>query len=164
MLNKLGIERTLFGTIKAMYDKFKVNIVVSCCSVAQSCLALCSPMDSSMPGFPALHYLLQFDQTHVHWVNDAIQPSHPLSPLLLLPSVFPSIRVFSSESTLHIRGPDYWRFSFSPSNKYSGLIFFMMDWFDLLAVRGTLKSLLQHHNLKTLILRLYRDVSLCYRW
>ena len=66
MLNKLGIERTLFGTIKAMYDKFKVNIVVSCCSVAQSCLALCSPMDSSMPGFPAIHYFVEFAQTHVH--------------------------------------------------------------------------------------------------
>ena len=83
-------------------------------------------------------------QTHVHWVSDAIQPSHPLSSLLLLPSVFPSIRVFSSESAIHIRWPKYWSFSFSisPSNECSGLISFKIDWFDLLAVQMILKSLL----------------------
>ena len=122
-----------------------------CCSVAQSCLTLCNPMDCSMPGFPVLHYLEEFAQPHVHWVNDDIQPSHPLSPLLLLPSVFPSIRVFSSESALDIRWPQYWSFSFSPSNKYSGLISYKIDWFDL-AVQGTLKSLLQHHSSKASIL------------
>ena len=107
-----------------------------------------------MPGFPVLHYLLEYAQTHVHWVGDAIQPSHPLSPLLLLLSIFPSIRVFSSELALCIRGPKYWSFSLSisPSNEYSGLISFGIDWFDLVAVQGTLKSLLQHHNSKASIL------------
>ena len=88
---------------------------------------------------------LEFElaQIHVHWVSDAIQPSHPLSPLFLLPSIFPNIRVFSNESALRIRWLKYWSFSFSisPSNEYSGLISFRMDWLDLLAVQGTLKSL-----------------------
>ena len=99
-------------------------------------------MDCSRPGFPVLHYLPEFAQTHVHWVDDAIQPCHPLSPLLLLPSIFPSIRVFSSESALHIRWPKYWSFSLriSPSNEYWGLISFRTDWFDLFAVQGTLKE------------------------
>ena len=92
---------------------------------------------------------------HVHWVGDAIQPSHPRLSLLLLPSIFSSIMVFSSELDLHIRWPMYWTFSFSisPSNEYSGLISFRMDWFDLLTVQGTLKSLLQHHSSKALILQ-----------
>ena len=108
------------------------------------------PVDCSTSGFPVLHYLQELAQTHVHKVGDAIQPSHPLSPLLLLSSVFPSIRVFSNELTLHITWPNYWSFSFSisPSNEYSGLISFRIDWFDLLAVQGTLKSLLQHHSSK----------------
>ena len=112
-------------------------------------------MDCSTPGFPVLHYLLEFAQTHVHLVSDAIQPSHPLPPLLLLPSVFPSIRVFSNESALCIRWPKYWSFSFSisPSNEYSGLISFRIDWFDLLSVQGTLKSLLQHRSSKASILQ-----------
>ena len=107
-----------------------------------------------VPGFPVFHYLLEFAQTHVHWVGDAIQPSHPLSPLLLLLSIFLSIRVFSSELALCIRGPKYWSFSFSisPANEYSGLISFGIDWFDLVAVQGTLKNLLQHHSLKPSIL------------
>src|SRR5574341_67387 len=88
---------------------------------------------------------------------ESVMPSNHLilcHPLLLLPSIFPSIRVFSSESVLHIRWPEYWNFSFSISfsNEYSGLIFFRMDWFDLLAVQGTLKSLLQHHSSKALTL------------
>ena len=93
-------------------------------------------------------------QTHVHWVGDAIQPSHPLSPLLL-PSIFPSIRVFSNESVLCIRWPKYWNFSFNirPSNEYSGLISFRMDRLDLLAIQGTLKSLHQHHSSKSSILQ-----------
>ena len=95
-----------------------------CCSVAQLCPTLCDPMDCSMPGFPVLHYLLELAQTHVHWVNDAIQPFHSLWPLLLLPSIFHSIRVFSNELALCIRWPKYWSFSFniSPSSEYSGLI------------------------------------------
>ena len=100
------------------------------------------------------HQLLEFTQIHVHWVRDAIQPSHPLSPLFLLPPIFPSIRVFSNESVLCIRWSKYWSFSFSisPSNEYSGLISFRMDWLELLAVQGTLKSLLQHRSLKASIL------------
>ena len=109
-----------------------------------------TPVDCSMPGFPALHYLSQFTQTHVHRVGDAIQPSHALSSLLLL-SIFPSMRVFSRESALC---PKYWSFSFSvsPSNEYSGLISLRIDWLDLLAVQGTLKSLLQHHSSKAAVL------------
>ena len=115
-------------------------------------------MDCSAPGFPVLHYLLELAQTHVHWVGDAIQPSHPLSPLLLLPLIFPGIRVFSNESALLIRWPKYWSFSFSisPSNEYSVLISFRIDWVDVFAVPGTLKSLLQHHSSKALILQ-YSD-------
>ena len=112
-------------------------------------------MDCSMPGLPVLHYLLELAQTHVHWVGDAIQPSHPLSPLLLLPLIFPGIRVFSNESALLIRWPKYWSFSFSisPSNEYSVLISFRIDWVDVFAVPGTLKSLLQHHSSKASILQ-----------
>ena len=112
-------------------------------------------MDCSMPGFPVLHYLPEFAQTHVHWVGDAIQPLNLYCPLLLLPSIFPSIRVFSNESVLCIRWPKYWSFSFSisPFNEHPGLISFMMDLLDLLAVQGTLKSLLQHHSSKASILR-----------
>ena len=100
-------------------------------SVAQSCPALCDPMDCSTPGLPVHHQLPEFTKTHVHWVGDAIQPSHPLPSLLLLPSIFLSIRVFSNESVLYIRWPKYWSFSFniSPSNEYSGW-FPLMDWFD----------------------------------
>ena len=102
------------------------------------------------PRFPVHHQLPELAQTHVHRVSDAIQPFHPLSlPSPPLPSIFPSIRVFSSESVLCIRWPKYCSFSFSicPSNEYSGLISFRIDWFDLLAVQGTLKSLLQRHTL-----------------
>ena len=113
------------------------------------------PMDYSTPGFPVLHYLLEFVQTHVHWVRDAIQPSHPLLPLLLLPSIFRSIKVFSSESALCITWPKYWSFSFStsPSEDYLELNIFRIDWLDLPAFQGTLKSLLQHHNFKASVLR-----------
>ena len=93
--------------------------------------------------------------SNVHWVGDAIQISHPLPPLSLLPLIFPSIRVFSNESALRSRWPKDWSFGFSnsPSNEYSGLISLRIDWFDFFAVQGTLKSLLQHHNLKASILR-----------
>ena len=125
-------------------------VFICCCSVAQSCLTLCNPMDYSISDFPVLHHLLEFAQTHGSWVGDAIQTSHPLSPPLVLPSILPSIRVFSNELTLYIRWQKYWHFSFSisPSNKYSGLIYFRIDWFDLLAVQGTLKTLLQYHSSK----------------
>ena len=107
-----------------------------------------------MPGLPVHHQLPEFTQTHVHQVGDAIQPSHPVSSLLLLPPIPPSIRVFSNESVLSIRWSKYWSFSFSisPSNENSVLISFRMDWLDLLAVQGTLKSLLQHHSSKASIL------------
>ena len=132
-------------------------------SVAQSCRTLWDPMSCSMPGLPVHHQLPEFTQSHVHWVGDAIQPSHPLSPLLLLPPILPSIRVFSNESILHMRWPKYWSFSFSisPSKEYPGLISFRMDWLDLLAVHGTLKSLLQHHSSKASILRRLCSVILC---
>ena len=109
----------------------------------------------SMLGLPVHHQFLELAQTHVHRVGDAIQPSHPLSSPSPPASVFPSIRVFSNESVLHIRWLKYWSFIFSisPSNEYSGLISFRIDWFYLLAVQGTLKSLLQHHSSKASILR-----------
>ena len=110
-------------------------------------------MDCSTSGFPVYHRLPEPTQTHVHQVCDDIQPSHSLSSPF--PSVFPSIRVFSSESVLHIGCPKYWSFSFiiSPSDEYLGLISFKIDWFDLLIVQGILKSLLQHHSSKASILR-----------
>ena len=122
-------------------------------SVTQSCPTLCDPMDCSTPGLPVHHQLPEFNQTHVHQVSDAIQPSHPLlSPSPPAP-ILPSIRVFSNESTLRMMSPKYWRFSFniSPSNEHPRLISFRMDWLDLLAVQGTLKSLLQHHSSKASI-------------
>ena len=122
-------------------------------SVAQSCPTLCDPMDCSMPGLPVHHRLLELAQTHVHWVSDTI---HLIlcCPLLFLPSIFPRIRIFSNESDLPIRWPKYWSFGFSisPSNEHSGLISFRMDWLNLLAVQGTLKSLLQHHSSNASIL------------
>ncbi|CAI9168135.1 unnamed protein product [Rangifer tarandus platyrhynchus] len=98
-------------------------------------------MDCSTPDFPVHHHLLELTQTHVHQVSDAIQPPHPLSPLLLLSSIFPSISVFSNESVLYISWPKYWSFSFSisPSNECSGMTSFRIDWLDLLAVQETLK-------------------------
>ena len=107
-----------------------------------------------MPGFPVHHQLLEFTKP---MSIESVMPSNHLilcHPLLLTPSIFPSIRVFSNESVLHIRGPKYWSFSFniSPSNEYSGLISFRMDWLDLLAAQGTLKSPLQHHSSKASIL------------
>ena len=112
-------------------------------------------MDCSTPGFPVHHQLPEPTQIHVHWGSDAIQPSHPLPSPLLLPSIFPSIRVFSNESVLLIRWPMDWSFIYniSPSNEYSGLISFRLDWLDLLAGQGTLQSLLQHHSSKASILR-----------
>ena len=125
-----------------------------CCSVAKLCLTLCNPMDCSIPGSLVLHYLLEFAQIYAPWVGDTINQLIFHHPLLLLPPIFPSIRVFSNELTLHTRWPKYWSFSFSisPSNEYSGLISFRIDWFDLLAAQGTLKSLLQSHNSQTSIL------------
>ena len=107
----------------------------------------------STPGLPVHHQLPELAQTQVHWVSDAIQPSHPLSSSFP-PALNPSIRVFSNEWVLHMKWPKYWSFNFSisPFNEYSGLMSFKMDWLDLLAVQGTLKSLLQHHSSKPSIL------------
>ena len=110
-------------------------------------------MNHSTPGLPVHHQLLEFTQTHVHQVSEATSHLILCRPLLLLPPIPPSIRVFSSESTLPMRWPKYWSFSFSisPYNEHSGLISFRMDWLDLLAVQGTLKGLLQHHSSKASI-------------
>ena len=115
---------------------------------SHSCPTLCSPMNRSTPGLPVHHQLPEFTQTHVHRV---VMPSSHLilcCPLLLLPPIPPSIRVFCNDSTLHMRWPKYWSFSFNiiPSKEIPGLISFRMAWLDLLAVQGTLKSLLQHHS------------------
>ena len=112
-------------------------------------------MDHSTPGLPVYHQLPESTQTHVHWVDDAIQPLILCRPILLLPSIFPSIRVFSNKSVLCIRQPKYWSFSLSisPYIEYPGLISFRIDWLDLLAVRWTLKSLIQHHSSKASILQ-----------
>ena len=124
-------------------------------SVTQSCPTLCDPMNCSPPGLPVYHQLPEFSETHVHRGGDAIQHLILCRPLLLLPPIPPSIRVFSKESTLHRRWPKFWSFSFSisTSNEHPGLISFRMDWLDLLAVQGTLKSLLQHHSSKASILQ-----------
>ena len=123
-------------------------------SAAQSCPTICKPMNCSMPGLPVHHQLPEFKQTHV---TESVMPSNHFilcHPLLLLPSIFPSIRVFSNESALQISQRKYWNFSFNinPSNEHPGLISFRMDWLALLAVQGTFKSL-QHHSTKATILQ-----------
>ena len=131
-------------------EVFGKVLLVQFSSVTQSCLTLWDPMDCSTPGLPVHHQSLlklmsigsMMQSTLIH-----------CRPLLLPPSIFPSIRVFSNESALRIRWPKYGSFSISPSNEYSGLISFRMDWLDLLAVQGTLKSLLQHHSSKASILQ-----------
>ena len=126
-----------------------------CCSAAKSCLTLCNPMGCSRPVSSVLLYLLEFAQKFMS-TELVMLPNHLIlcHPLLLLPSVFPSIRVFPNESALCVRWPKYWRFSFNISlpNEYSGLISFKIDWFDFLAVQGTLTSLFQHHSSKASIL------------
>ena len=132
-----------------------MGAVCCCCSVTKSHPTFCDPMDWSTPDSSVLHYLLAQTQS-----IESVMPSNHLvlchHRLLLLPSIFPSIRVFPNQSVLHIKWPKYWSFSFSisPFNEYSGSISFRIDWFDLLAVQGTLKSLLQHHNSKASILQL----------
>ena len=130
---------------------FLIYTSVQSSSVAQSCLNLCNLMDCSTPGFPIQHQLSELAQTHAHHVSDTIQSSHPF----LLPPSTCQIRDFSNESVLCIRWQKYWSFSISisPSNEYSGLISFRMDWLVLLAVQGTLKSLLPHHSSKASVLQ-----------
>jgi len=128
--------------------------LVPCCSITQLCPTLCNPMDCSTPG--SLSFTISQSLLKLMSIQSVMLSNHLIlcCPLLLPPSIFLSIRVFSNESVLPIQRPKYWSFSFSisPSNEYSGLISFMMDWFDLLAVQGTLKSLLQHHSSKASIL------------
>ena len=132
------------------------EVSFSSSSVAQSCPTLCDPMNCSTPGLPVQH---QLPETSLKLMSiESVMPSSHLvlcRPLLLLPPIPPSIRVFSNESALCIRWVKYWSFSFniSPSNEHPGLISFRMDWLDLLAVQGTLKSLLQHHSAKASILQ-----------
>ena len=132
-------------------DKSPHSFMIQFSLVAQSCPTLCDPMDSSTPGFPVHHQLPEPTQTQ----TALVMPTNHLilcHPLFLLPSLFPSIRVFSNEFVLHINWPKYWSFSFSisPSKDYSGLISFRIDWLDLLTIQGTLKSLLQHHGPKAI--------------
>ena len=148
------------GTHKSLlqHHSSKTSILqhsVQLSSVAQGCLTRCDPMNFRRPGLPVHYQLWEFTQIHVHEVGDAIQPPHPL----LSPSP-PALNLSQhqglfNESALHIRWPKYWSFSFNilPSNEHPGMISFMMDWLDLLAVQGTLKSLLQHHSSKASILQ-----------
>ena len=144
------------------FHKYKTNIPYNTVfkfyqisSVTQLCPTLCNPMNRSTPGLPVPHQLPESMQTHVHWVGDAIQPSHPLSsPSLPALNLSQHQGIFKWISSLH-QVPKYWSFSFniSPSNEYPGLISFRMDWLALLEVQGTLKSLLQHQNSKASILQ-----------
>ena len=157
MTNLDSILKSRDITLSTKVCLFKAMVLpVQFSSVTQSCPTLCNPMNHSTPGLPVHHQLPEFTQTHVHRARDAIQPSHPgSSPSLLLPPIPPSIRVFSNESALRMRWPKYWSFSLSiiSSKEIPGLISFRMDWLDLLAVQGTLKSLLQHHSSKASILQ-----------
>ena len=153
----LGLVKTCSSAKPKIYSgqHFQISFSsVHFSSFAQSCLTLCDRINSSTPCLPVHHQLPEFTQTHVHRVSDAIQPSHPLSSPSPPTPIFPSIKVFSNESTLCMRWPKYWSFSFniSSSNEHPGLIF-RMDWVDLPALQGTLKSLLQQHISKASILQ-----------
>ena len=142
---------TLFSSFKVyvLYSERDFQVYLSCCcSVTQLYPTLCDLMDCSTPSFPVFHYLLEFAQTHVGWVGDAIHSSHSVSSPSPPALNFPQHQVFSNESVLRISWPKYWSFSISPSNEYSGLISFRIDCFDRLAVQGTFKSLIQNHNSK----------------
>ena len=134
------------------------------CSVATSCPTLCNHMDRSTPGLPVHHHLLEFAQIHVHWVSDTIQPSSSAALFSFCLQSFSS--VFSSESALHIRRPKYWSFSISPSNEYSGLISLRIDWFDLLAVQGTLRvfSNTTIESISSSVFSLLYDPTLIHTW
>ena len=148
LYNSLWVK-AVYSVWLPYFKEIHILSVFICYSVTQSFPTLCDPMDYSTPGFSVLHNPLEFAQTHVHWISDIIQPAHTLSsPSPPALNLFPSVRVFSNESALRMRWPKYWSFSFSisPSNEHSGVISFRMDWLDLLADQGTLKSLLQHHS------------------
>ena len=155
-MKNFKFKQLVFILSEIYYGLFLIHVIThQIRSVTQSCPTLCDPMNRSPPGLPVPHQLLEFTQTCVHQVSDAIQPSHLCRPLLLLPPIPPSIGVFSNESTPHMRWPKYWSFSFTiiPSKEIPRLISFRMNWLDLLAVQGTLESLLQHHSSKASILQ-----------
>ena len=135
---KFYLNCNIFPIISVFTSSSSELISIQSSSLTQSCLTPCDPMNCSTPGLPVHHKLPEFTQTHAYRVSDVIQQSHPLSSPLLLPPIPPSIRVFSNESTLRMRWPKYWSFSFSisPSNEHQGLISFRMGWLDLLAVQG----------------------------
>ena len=143
-LPTLNQEETENINMDGPFTSIEIEPVISVqvSSVAQLCLTLCNPMNRSTPGLPVHHQLLE--STKLMSTESVIPSNHLIlcRPLLLLPPIFPSIRVFSNESALHIRWPKFWSFSITPSNEYSGPVSFRMDWLDLLAVQGTLKSLL----------------------
>ena len=154
--------------VKLMYSTWiKFFLKFDCVSSAtQLCPALCEIMVCRTSGLPVYHQFPEFTQTHVLWVGDALQPSHPQSSLLLPPSIFPSIRVFSIESVLHTRGPKCWSFSFSisPSKEYLGPISFRMDWLDLLASKDSQESSPTPHfkSINSLALSAFFIVQLSY--
>ena len=139
-----------------MFSFYKLFVFFAsyCCSITQSCPTPCNPMDCSTAGLPVPHHILEVARVHVHCIG--MLSSHLIlwCPLLLLPAIFPSIRDFSNESSVHIRWLKYWSFSFSisPSSEYSKLISLTADWFDLLDVQGTFRSLLRHHSSKASVL------------
>ena len=141
------------------WEEVDFGYILEASFAAQLCPALCNLMDCSMPGFPVLHHLLEFAQTYVYWVGDAIQPSHPLLPSSPPPSIFPRIRVFSNEWALHIRWPDYWSFSFSIclSNEYSGLISFRTG---LIPVSNSTASTLSSTRRLSLTWKTFRQVNI----
>ena len=153
--NKQMIEMFIGGRMSKQHVTYTFNQIFSSVqfsSVTQSCPTLCDPMNSSTPA--SLSITNSWSSPKPMPIELVMPSNHFIlsHPLLLLPSIFPIIRVFSNESALRIRWPKYWSFSFSPSNEHPGLISFRMDWLDLLAVQGTLKSLLQHHSSKASIL------------
>ena len=152
MLQSMGSQRVGHGLET---DNNKVNTwFISCHSVTNTCLTLCNPMNCSTPGVSVHHCLPEFAQTQAHWVSDAIQTFHPVTPFSSCPQFLPASGSFPMRQLfVHISLPRYWSFScsISPTKEYSRLISFRIDWFDLLAVQGTLKSLLQHHSSKASI-------------
>ena len=167
----LWLIQMMVGQTQDCIPSLSLYLIISqsVSSVAQSCPTLCDPMNRSTPGLPVHHQLPEFTQTHVHRVSDAIQPLILCCPLLLLPPIPPSIRVFPNESTLRMRLPKYWSFSFSiiPSKEIPGLIFFRMDWLDILASYRTFFQSLdnpggEHHCWGLLLLlSLFSRVQLC---
>ena len=147
ILTRMNSYQTAPDHLQQWLKEASISIQFSSLQLLSHVWLLCNPMDCSTPGLPILHYLPEFAQTQVHWVSDAIQPFHSL----LSPS--PPPFNLSQQQGLRIRWLKNWSFSISHSNEYSGLISFRIDWFDLLAVQATLKSLFQHCNLTALILQ-----------